>query len=112
MSEELDKQYHEDKARAKDASENITVACTWMFENFKSAIEESISEVSDINQLVFEDFLEKAREKGNEGLRKEEMDRKNMDVTHDHGHKEEKKHEKDKEKTIGSVIPCSLRCEF
>lgn len=49
MSEELDKQYHEDKARAKDASENITVACTWMFENFKSAIEESISEVSDIN---------------------------------------------------------------
>lgn len=66
VSEELEKQYHEDKARVKDAlkSEKITVPSTWTFENFKSTIEETISAVSDINlQLVFEDLLEKAKEK-------------------------------------------------
>ncbi|KAL3514364.1 hypothetical protein ACH5RR_027081 [Cinchona calisaya] len=67
VSEELENQYHDDKTRIKDAVklEKITVPPMWTFEDFKAAIKESISsEVSDINlQLVFEDLLERAKEK-------------------------------------------------
>lgn len=89
ISKELDKQYHEDKAHVKRMHcRKITVASTCTFENFKSAIEESISVVSDINsQLVFEDLLDKTKEKRKEGLRKEELDSAYIDVTHDHSHK-------------------------
>ncbi|XP_027093459.1 pre-mRNA-processing protein 40A isoform X2 [Coffea arabica] len=65
--EELENQYHDDKTRIKDAVklEKISVLPMWTLEDFKAAIKESISsEVSDINlQLVFEDLLERAKEK-------------------------------------------------
>ncbi|KAG8390973.1 hypothetical protein BUALT_Bualt01G0139400 [Buddleja alternifolia] len=61
-------QYDEDRARIKDALklEKITVASTWTFEEFKSSINESIgsSSISDINfQLVYEDLIDRAKEK-------------------------------------------------
>ncbi|KAK6116019.1 hypothetical protein DH2020_008288 [Rehmannia glutinosa] len=68
VAEELEKKYDEDKARIKDAlkQERITIASTWTFEDFKSSIEESIGSpsVSDINlQLVYEDLIDRAKEK-------------------------------------------------
>ncbi|KAL8492170.1 hypothetical protein ACS0TY_023705 [Phlomoides rotata] len=68
VTEELEKKYDEDKAHVKDAlkQEKITVASTWTFEDFKSFIEENIDShsISDINlQLVFEDLIDRAKEK-------------------------------------------------
>ncbi|KAF3447471.1 hypothetical protein FNV43_RR12657 [Rhamnella rubrinervis] len=68
VADELEKQYHEDKARVKDAMklEKIAVASSWTFEEFKTAILEEISSplISDINlKLVFEELLERAKEK-------------------------------------------------
>ncbi|KAI3685869.1 hypothetical protein L6452_35130 [Arctium lappa] len=67
VAEELEKKYHEDKTRVKDAMKlkKVTVVPTWTLEDFKVAIEEEIiSSLSDINlQLVFEDLLERAKEK-------------------------------------------------
>ncbi|KAK2977685.1 hypothetical protein RJ640_006025, partial [Escallonia rubra] len=77
VSDELEKKYHEDKTRVKDAVKlakagflyayiHITVVSTWTFEDFKAAILEEIGSppLSDINlQLVFEDLLERAKEK-------------------------------------------------
>lgn len=68
VTEELEKQYHEDKIRVKDVvkSEKITISSTWTFEDFKVAILEGIGSPSilDVNlQLIFEDLIERAKEK-------------------------------------------------
>ncbi|KAI3460132.1 hypothetical protein Pfo_016795 [Paulownia fortunei] len=68
VAEELEKKYDEDKARIKDAlkQEKITITSTWTFDDFKSSIEESIGSpsISDINlQLVYEDLIDRAKEK-------------------------------------------------
>ncbi|CAI9777197.1 unnamed protein product [Fraxinus pennsylvanica] len=66
--EELEKKYEGDKARIKDMLklEKITVSSTWTIEDFKSSIEPSsgLFSVSDINlQLIYEDLIERAKEK-------------------------------------------------
>ncbi|PON65555.1 WW domain containing protein [Parasponia andersonii] len=66
--EELEKQYHEDKARVKDALKlgKVSIASTWTFDDFKAAILEDIVSppVSDLNlKLVYEELLERAKEK-------------------------------------------------
>ncbi|KAL1813993.1 pre-mRNA-processing protein 40A [Daucus carota subsp. sativus] len=68
VSEDLQRQYDEDKANLKDAlkSAKITVESSWTFEDFKTAIAEIIDSlsISSINlQLVFEDLLERVKEK-------------------------------------------------
>ncbi|PQP93470.1 pre-mRNA-processing protein 40A isoform X1 [Prunus yedoensis var. nudiflora] len=68
VAEELEKQYHEDKARIKDAMKlgKVTLASTLTFEEFKVAILEDIGfpSISDINfKLVYEELLERAKEK-------------------------------------------------
>lgn len=68
VSEELEEQYYEDKARVKDALKlgkaKITLQST--FEGFKLDVVDDIGSppISDINlKLVFEDLVERAREK-------------------------------------------------
>ncbi|XP_022870866.1 pre-mRNA-processing protein 40A-like isoform X2 [Olea europaea var. sylvestris] len=66
--EELEKKYEDDKASTKDMLklEKITVASTWTIEDFKSFIEPSSGSftISDINlQLIYEDLIERAKEK-------------------------------------------------
>ncbi|CAN0905788.1 Pre-mRNA-processing protein 40A [Linum grandiflorum] len=66
--EDLEKQYHEDKTHIKDAmkSSKITMVLTWSFEDFKAALSENIDSqsISDINmKLVYEDLVERAKEK-------------------------------------------------
>lgn len=66
--EELKKQYQEDRTRIKDAvkSEKVALSSMWTLEDFKTAIANEISspEVSENNlKLVFEELLERAREK-------------------------------------------------
>ncbi|XXG75331.1 hypothetical protein AAC387_Pa07g3861 [Persea americana] len=68
VAEELEKLYHEDKTRIKDALKigKITLASSWTFETFKSAIaeEESFPTVSEINlKLLFDELLERLKEK-------------------------------------------------
>ncbi|XVE95059.1 hypothetical protein REPUB_Repub02eG0063900 [Reevesia pubescens] len=68
VAEELDKQYHEDKTRIKDVmkSGKITMVSTWTVEDFKAAISEDVGSlpISDINlKLVYEELLERAKEK-------------------------------------------------
>ncbi|WVY96737.1 hypothetical protein V8G54_028888 [Vigna mungo] len=68
VAEELDKQYHEEKSRIKDAMKlaKITLFSTWTFEDFKSALSKDIgtSPISDFNlMLVFEELLERVKEK-------------------------------------------------
>ncbi|CAJ2630400.1 pre-mRNA-processing protein 40A-like isoform X2 [Trifolium pratense] len=66
--EELEKQYQEEKSQIKDAVKlaKISLSTTWTVEDFKSALSEHISSppVSDSNlKLVFEELLERAKEK-------------------------------------------------
>ncbi|XP_076959980.1 pre-mRNA-processing protein 40A-like isoform X1 [Bidens hawaiensis] len=65
--EELEKKYHDDKTRVKDSLKlkKVAVLSTWTFEDFKAVIDDDIiSSLSDINlQLVFEDLVERAKEK-------------------------------------------------
>lgn len=72
--EELEKKYHEDKSRVKDALKlkKVTVLPTWTLEDFKAAAEDDIiSSLSDINlQLVFEDLVERAKEKEEKEVKK------------------------------------------
>ncbi|PWA46079.1 pre-mRNA-processing protein 40A [Artemisia annua] len=72
--EELERKYHEDKSRVKDALKlkKVAVLPTWTFEDFKAASDEDIiSSLSDINlQLVFEDLIERAKEKEEKELKK------------------------------------------
>ncbi|XP_022772928.1 pre-mRNA-processing protein 40A isoform X2 [Durio zibethinus] len=68
VTEELEKQYHEDKTRIKDAMKlrKVTMVSTWTVEDFKAAISEDVGSlpISDINlKLVYEELLERAKEK-------------------------------------------------
>ncbi|KAJ8533203.1 hypothetical protein K7X08_016092 [Anisodus acutangulus] len=66
VGEELEKQYHEDKIRVKDVVKSEKISSTWTFEDFKVAIFEGIGSPSfhDVNlQLIFEDLIERAKEK-------------------------------------------------
>ncbi|XP_010273523.1 PREDICTED: pre-mRNA-processing protein 40A [Nelumbo nucifera] len=68
VSEELEKQYHDDKTRIKDAIKlgKISMASTWTIEDFKAAIAEHVGSpsISDINfKLVFDELLERIKEK-------------------------------------------------
>ncbi|KAI4337080.1 hypothetical protein L6164_015535 [Bauhinia variegata] len=67
VAEDLEKQYHEDKARIKDVIKlgKFVVVSTSAFEDFKAAvIEDDHPPISEINlKLIYEDFLEKAKEK-------------------------------------------------
>ncbi|XP_039043048.1 pre-mRNA-processing protein 40A-like isoform X1 [Hibiscus syriacus] len=68
VAEELEKQYHEDKTRIKDAmkSGKISMVYSWTFEDFKAAISEEVgsSLISDIKlKLVYDELLERAKEK-------------------------------------------------
>ncbi|KAK9065674.1 hypothetical protein SSX86_015075 [Deinandra increscens subsp. villosa] len=72
--EELEKKYHEDKTRVKDFMKlkKVYALPTWTFEDFKAAIEDDIiSSISDINvQLVFDDLVERAKEKEEKEIKK------------------------------------------
>lgn len=66
--EDLEKQYHDDKIRIKDVvkAEKVTITSSSNLEEFKAAVLESIGSppISEINfQLVFEDLVERAKEK-------------------------------------------------
>ncbi|XP_012450388.1 pre-mRNA-processing protein 40A isoform X1 [Gossypium raimondii] len=68
VAEELDKQYHEHKTRIKEAMKTgkVTMVYSWTFEDFKAAISEDVgsSSISDINlKLVYDELLERAKEK-------------------------------------------------
>ncbi|XP_071724336.1 LOW QUALITY PROTEIN: pre-mRNA-processing protein 40B-like [Rutidosis leptorrhynchoides] len=68
VTEVLLKQYHEDKARIKDAVKlrEVALSSSWTFEDLKAAIAEDVCRpsISDINlKFVFEELLERAREK-------------------------------------------------
>ncbi|XP_048599173.1 pre-mRNA-processing protein 40A isoform X2 [Brassica napus] len=75
ITEELDKQYHEDKSRVKDAmkSRKVSMVSSWMFEDFKSALSEDLSSqpISDINlKLIYNDLVERMKEKEEKEARK------------------------------------------
>ncbi|KAE8008160.1 hypothetical protein FH972_004700 [Carpinus fangiana] len=77
--EELEKLYHEDKTRIKDAVKlgKILLSSTWTFEDFKGAISKDFNSipVSDVNlKLVFDELQERVREKEE----KEEKKRKRL----------------------------------
>ncbi|XP_062176471.1 pre-mRNA-processing protein 40A-like isoform X2 [Alnus glutinosa] len=66
--EELEKQYHEDKTRIKDAVKlgKILLSSTWTLEDFKGSVLKDFNSppVSDVNlKLVFDELLERVREK-------------------------------------------------
>ncbi|KAK4742651.1 hypothetical protein SAY87_000652 [Trapa incisa] len=65
--EELEIKYSEDKAGVKDAikSGKVSIVSTWMFEDFKTAVEDlGLPQISEINlELVYEEILERAKEK-------------------------------------------------
>ncbi|GMH23206.1 hypothetical protein Nepgr_025049 [Nepenthes gracilis] len=68
VAEELENQYHDDKTRIKDVMKlcKITVTSTWRYEDFKASIADEIGSppISDVNlMLVFEEFLERIKEK-------------------------------------------------
>ncbi|XP_057973871.1 pre-mRNA-processing protein 40A isoform X2 [Malania oleifera] len=68
VAEELEKQYHEDKTRIKDAMKivKVTMTSASIFEDFKASILEEIDSpyVSDVNlKLVFEELLERIKER-------------------------------------------------
>ncbi|KAJ6896184.1 hypothetical protein NC651_022415 [Populus alba x Populus x berolinensis] len=68
VSEELQKQYHEDKTRIKDVVKlkKVPLASNWTLQNMKVAIIEDVNSppISDVNlKMVFDELLERAREK-------------------------------------------------
>ncbi|XP_020276950.1 pre-mRNA-processing protein 40A isoform X1 [Asparagus officinalis] len=77
VSEELEKQYHDDKALIKDAmkTKKIVLTTTWDFESFKDAVldDENMKGISEINlKLVFDDLLERLREKEEKEAKKKQ----------------------------------------
>ncbi|WOL13200.1 pre-mRNA-processing protein 40A-like isoform X1 [Canna indica] len=73
--EELEKQYHEDKSQIKDAMKigKIVLASSWTYEEFKTAVAgiDSLKGISEINlKLVFNDLLERLREKEDKEAKK------------------------------------------
>ncbi|KAJ8459430.1 hypothetical protein OPV22_032356 [Ensete ventricosum] len=68
VAEELQKLYHEDKTQIKDAMKigKTTLASSWTFEDFKASVAgiDSLKGISEINlKLVFDELLERLREK-------------------------------------------------
>ncbi|XP_055835210.1 pre-mRNA-processing protein 40A-like isoform X3 [Solanum dulcamara] len=68
VMDELEKQYHDDKSRIRDAVRmtEIGLTSTWTLDDFKDAIAKYISSppISDTNlKFVFEELLERARER-------------------------------------------------
>ncbi|XP_038905352.1 pre-mRNA-processing protein 40A-like isoform X7 [Benincasa hispida] len=68
VAEELQKQYRDDKTRIKDAVKlrKIAMSLSWTLDDFKAAISKDIGNpaIPDINlKLVFDELLERAREK-------------------------------------------------
>ncbi|CAA7403919.1 unnamed protein product [Spirodela intermedia] len=68
MAEELEKQYHEDKTRVKDALKmgQITLTASWTFEDFKASVpeDEVLQKISETNfKLIFDELMERQREK-------------------------------------------------
>ncbi|XP_021850029.1 pre-mRNA-processing protein 40A isoform X3 [Spinacia oleracea] len=66
--DELENQYHEDKSRIKDVMKlsKMTMTSTWTFDEFKESVSPDLGSppISDINfKLVFEDQLERIKEK-------------------------------------------------
>ncbi|KAI5563702.1 hypothetical protein POPTR_014G013100v4 [Populus trichocarpa] len=77
VSEELEKQYHDDKTRIKDAMKlgKITMVSTWTFEDFKGAVADDIGSppISDINlKLLYEELVERAKEKEEKEAKKQQ----------------------------------------
>ncbi|PNT57402.2 hypothetical protein POPTR_001G289800v4 [Populus trichocarpa] len=75
VAEELQKQYHEDKTRIKDVVKlkKVPLASTWTLEDLKVAIIEDVGSphISDVNlKMVFDELLERAREKEEKEARK------------------------------------------
>ncbi|CAN6445562.1 unnamed protein product [Victoria cruziana] len=75
VAEDLEKQYHDDKERIKDALKmgKFTMTSTWAFEDFKDAILQygNLSRLSETNlKIVFEDLLERLKEKEEKEARK------------------------------------------
>ncbi|KAL3696119.1 hypothetical protein R1sor_010195 [Riccia sorocarpa] len=75
FAEELDKQYHEDKVKAKEAIKigKISVTTTWTWDKFKAAIAEAgdLEAIAEPNlKLVFEDLIERAKEKDEKEAKK------------------------------------------
>ncbi|XP_031493499.1 pre-mRNA-processing protein 40A [Nymphaea colorata] len=75
VAEDLEKQYHDDKARIKDALKmaKVTMTSNWSFEDFKDAIlqDGNLSRVSETNlKIVFEELLERLKEKEEKEARK------------------------------------------
>uniref|UniRef100_A0A1J3DVY8 Pre-mRNA-processing protein 40A n=1 Tax=Noccaea caerulescens TaxID=107243 RepID=A0A1J3DVY8_NOCCA len=75
VTEELEKQYHEDKSLIKDAmkSRKVSMVTSWTFEDFKSALSEDLSSqpISDINlKLVYDDLVGRMKEKEEKEARK------------------------------------------
>ncbi|KAL5558702.1 hypothetical protein UlMin_034913, partial [Ulmus minor] len=73
--EGLENLYHEDKGRVKDAlkSGKVTIGSTLAFDDFKEAILEDLGSpsVSDFNlKLVYEELIERAKEKEEKEARK------------------------------------------
>lgn len=68
VTEELEKHYHDDKTRVKDALKlgKVSFAPSWTFDDFKAAILEDIGSplISDTNlKIAYEELLERAKEK-------------------------------------------------
>ncbi|KAJ8764740.1 hypothetical protein K2173_009128 [Erythroxylum novogranatense] len=68
VAEELDKQYHDDKARIKDAVKlrKVSLTSTWTLDDFKAAIADDIRSppISIVNlKMVFDELLERTKEK-------------------------------------------------
>ncbi|XP_068669590.1 pre-mRNA-processing protein 40A-like [Aristolochia californica] len=75
VAEELEKQYHEDKAQIKDALKlgKINMSSTWTFLDFKAAIsvDSASHKISEINlKLVYNEMLERLKEKEDKEAKK------------------------------------------
>ncbi|XP_074279208.1 pre-mRNA-processing protein 40A isoform X1 [Silene latifolia] len=75
LVDELQNQYHDDKRRVKEAMKvcKVTMSSTWTFEEFKASIMSEIESqpISDVNfKLIFDEQLERAKEKEEKEARK------------------------------------------
>ncbi|XP_078442394.1 pre-mRNA-processing protein 40A [Wolffia australiana] len=75
VAEELERQYHEDKTRVKDAMKvgQISLMTSWTFEDFKASLpqDESLQKISETYmKVIFEELVERQREKEEKEARK------------------------------------------
>ncbi|KAI0499429.1 hypothetical protein KFK09_020332 [Dendrobium nobile] len=75
VAEELDKQFHDDKALIKEAMKTgkITLTSAWTFDKLKASISENdmLKGLSEINlKLVFDELLERQKEKDEKEAKK------------------------------------------